>query len=426
MPRGKTISLAAIALAVAAVSSTSAQPVFHASWGGKTDRGVYPEPPLPQLPPAGGVIIDPTFGTSILRVTDEHDGEFLQVAYSYWPTFNRDSTRLFVLRDDSGLEGVRYRFDPLNFRLLEQAPLFVGPSPDGDWPRTEDAIWSGVNPDVIFCHSRLNLWAYNVATDAYALVRDFSPELGEGYLSQMSRSIDDDTFACTTLNRRYRVSGSLAWRRTEDRVFIRPVEPEGLDEVQIDKTGRYLVISTGAQGEGAIQNRVVDLETGLEEELIDGPPDYAPGHKDVGHGFCIGHDNWTNRLRSRKLSDPHQKKPILDFNDDWSQDQHVSLLADNEDWALVSLYEQGLEHVPGLFHDELLMVATDGSQRVRRLAHHRSYVDEYWESPRANISRDGRFIAFSSNWGQPQRRDVFILRVPGSLPALKVVPLPSP
>jgi len=41
----------------------------------KTDRGVYTEPPLPKLPKAGGTFVDPTFGTAIMRVTDEADGK---------------------------------------------------------------------------------------------------------------------------------------------------------------------------------------------------------------------------------------------------------------------------------------------------------------------------------------------------------------
>ncbi|MCL5744312.1 MAG: Ig domain-containing protein, partial [Acidobacteria bacterium] len=39
---------------------------------------------------------------------------------------------------------------------------------------------------------------------------------------------------------------------------------------------------------------------------------------------------------------------------------------------------------------------------------------DYWASPRADISKDGRFIAFTSNWGVPDgRTDVFVIRVPG-------------
>ncbi len=37
----------------------------------RTDRKVYPKPPLPRLPRAGGTYTDPVFGTLIMRATDE-------------------------------------------------------------------------------------------------------------------------------------------------------------------------------------------------------------------------------------------------------------------------------------------------------------------------------------------------------------------
>src|SRR6185295_11582590 len=39
-----------------------------------TDKNVYSEPAPPALPRAGGTFVDPTFGTTIMRVTDETDG----------------------------------------------------------------------------------------------------------------------------------------------------------------------------------------------------------------------------------------------------------------------------------------------------------------------------------------------------------------
>ena len=41
----------------------------------------------------------------------------------------------------------------------------------------------------------------------------------------------------------------------------------------------------------------------------------------------------------------------------------------------------------GLFFGEILQVATDGSGRVRRLAHHRSLRREYWDSPSEALGR---------------------------------------
>ncbi|MBV9503801.1 MAG: hypothetical protein JO323_02225, partial [Acidobacteriia bacterium] len=65
--------------------------------------------------------------------------------------------------------------------------------------------------------------------------------------------------------------------------------------------------------------------------------------------------------------------------------------------------------------DEVLCVATDGSGTVWRMAHHRStYNGNFWSEPRGNVSQDGRFFIFTSNWDQTldptgQRLDVFLV-----------------
>src|SRR5262249_38676931 len=82
------------------------------STGDVTDRNVYADPPAPALPAAGGTFIDPVFGTTIMRLTDEGDGADCSNPYSYWPTFNKDSTRLFV---QCGSGAILYGFDPVNF-----------------------------------------------------------------------------------------------------------------------------------------------------------------------------------------------------------------------------------------------------------------------------------------------------------------------
>src|SRR5206468_11678059 len=83
----------------------------------------------------------------------------------------------------------------------------------------------------------------------------------------------------------------------------------------------------------------------------------------------------------------------------------------------------------GAFENEVMQFATDGSQRIRRLLHHRSHIDNlsstsgYWAMPKPTISRDGRFIAFTSNWGNSGRYDLFIARID---PAPPVTPTPTP
>ncbi len=382
-----------------------------------TDLGIYYEPPLPALPAAGGTFVDPTFGTTILRVTDaETDaGASCGTAYSYWPTFNATSTRLWAFCDDSN-RGVLFDFAASSLALSNPRPLFASPTPSGGFPILEDAIWSPLDPDVVLAHDQKRLWSYDVVTETYTLVKDFSalhPSLG---LWQMSVSADADVFGFTKRQAgSSAVLGYVAWVRSSDTL---PVDRDTtqLDEVQIDKSGRYLLVKTGQSGaNGVIQNRVFDLTTGQVENLTDGAPDFALGHSDNGHGIAIGADDWNNQLTGRSLATPHSFSTILAYGDDWTQDQHVSLLADDERWLTVtSKRSASFPPAWGPFHGEVYQVATDGSQRLRRLAHHRSEGDDYFVSPRGNISRDGRFIAFTSDWGGSPRHDLFVVVAPAT------------
>jgi hypothetical protein len=76
------------------------------------------------------------------------------------------------------------------------------------------------------------------------------------------------------------------------------------------------------------------------------------------------------------------------------------------------------------FSNELVQFATDGSGKVRRLLHHRSIVAAYYDEPRPNISMDGRFIAFTSNWGGQARTDLYIARITLVPPVPPITPTP--
>ena len=388
------------------VTSASLLIITANAFGGiKRDYGTYPVPPPPPLPAAGGTVVDPTFGTTIMRLTDENDGPGCINSYSYWPTFNLDNTRLLVF---SGVSPLLYRFDPVNFKILDKLV----------WTTTlrwEDAIWSGTDPDVLYAHDfGMHLFTYNVATQTSTQIADFSSLYRNGdYLWQMSKSItNDNIFAFTRRDARYHVVGYLVWQRDINQV-IYSVDTSELDEVQVDKSGRYLVVKTGLQGPGEIEVKVVDLKTFVVQDLTDDGPDYAPGHSDNGRKTVIGADNWRNQVTYRTLANPHSLYTLISFGDDWTQDYHISMLADNEKWVLISSYSPVTDTPDGPFHEEIYQVATDGSGAVRRMAHHFSLYDgDYYESPRADISRDGRFVAFTSNWGVPGGHlDVFILKI---------------
>ena len=344
-------------------------------------------------------MIDPTFKTTIMRLTDENDGPECINSYSYWPSFNRNSTRILVF---SGIAPLLYRFDPVNFKIIDKAIWDIR-TPDGGSIRWDDAIWSNTDPDLIYAHDNigLHLWTYNVATHTYTQIADLTSLYNPGdYLWQMSKSIsNDNVFGFTRRDARYNIVGYLVWQKDTNQV-IYDVTTTVEDEVQVDKSGRYLVVKTGQQGAGKIEARVVNLRTFTVEDLTDNGPDYAPGHSDCGKRTIIGADNWRNQITFRTLAHPHSNSTLISFEDDWTQDFHISMLANNEKWVTVSSYSPASGTPDGPFHDEIYQVATDGSLAVRRVAHHFSiYGGDYYASPRADISRDGHFVTFTSNWG---------------------------
>lgn len=406
------VTLIAISGTVALVLHCRAQNALRGRI--RTDLRVYIAPPPPPLPKAGGKFFDPTFGTEIMRVTDEKTGGNSGTSYSYWPTFNSNNTRILVQRDRV-TSGEIYDFDPVSFTLGTKHSI---PSPAGGvLLRGEDAIWSARDPDVLFAHADLGttLWAFNVATGALRRIGDLGARLRPGqYLFQMSKSEDDDMFAFTRRGPApaYAYLGYIVYQASSNEIVRQGLGP--IDECQIDKTGRFLVWKTGVEGVGKIEVKILDIETGAVIDLTDDSPDHAPGHSDNGRGIVVGASNFTNSITRRNLAAPQKFTKIFELQDSWDNGFHISMLAINESWCLVGFYGEAKQgKLAGILRQELVQVATDGSKRVRRLAHHHSvYRGQYYDTPRANISRDGRFIAFSSNWGTPQgHRDLFIAHI---------------
>jgi hypothetical protein len=378
----------------------------------KTDLRIYPEPAPPPLPRAGGKFTDETFGSEIMRVTDESGGGSSGTSYSYWPTFNCNNTRILVMHDGSP-SGEVYDFDPVRFTL--GAKRTISSLRRGHVLRGEDAIWSAHDPDILFAHTDFGaqLWAYNVATNSFKLIGDLSRRLKPNEsLFQMSKSENDDVFAFTRRGppEGYAFLGYIVYRVATDTVLRQGFSV--IDECQVDKSGRYLYIQTGLQGIGQVYGRVLNIETGEMTDLQDAAPDQAPGHEDAGAGTVIGNSHYINVLTKRSYASPHNFTTVFNFKDSWYNPMHTSMLAINEDWVLFSFYGTAAGGVyADLFKREIVQIKTDGSQQVRRLLHHHSVYQSYYDTPRANISRDGQYIAFTSNWGGRNRRDLFIARI---------------
>jgi hypothetical protein len=173
---------------------------------------------------------------------------------------------------------------------------------------------------------------------------------------------------------------------------------------------------------------------------------HSGGHDAYGYGVLVNQDCCTAstydaaQWQWRSLAAPLAPRDVIQ--------QVISpkevYLADHPSWNnaqrdravpfVTGTYRYGANTVAWRpWDDEILAIPTDGGEDVWRLAHHRSDVRKdgtpeqtsFWYLPRPNVSPDGRWVLFASNWektlgtdpkapaGERARQDVFLLQLKG-------------
>ena len=382
----------------------------------KTDFGVYPEPPLQPLSQAGAKISDPVFGTRILRVTDAADGNTgAGTLYSYYPAFNINNTYLAVRETIGYARAKFFRFDAVNFTA---GPGFILSSPPAGL-QEYGLSWSGVSPTLTYGIGGHKIWEINVATQQATLVKDLSSQGAGGYLTQMLKSLDDDVFGASIVDGGGNIVGYVVYKRSTDTILLRKLVGN-LDEVQVDKSGRYLLV---VYNNGT--DEVYDLTTSPPRFVAYLSGSSGFNHHDCGVGTVFSATS-GNALSYRQLATPFTIQQLVPGYWSYSgQQDHFSMLADTEEWAMASRYSTNGSPAVRAFDNEIVKVATDGTNRVQRIAHHRSVVlnNNYNAQPKAAISRDGNLIAFTSNWGNSGgRTDVYVVQIESGITADNTAP----
>jgi hypothetical protein len=374
-----------------------------------------------------------------MRATDESDGPApgLGTYYSHWPTFNANNTRLLIRKGHTG-DAILKTFEPVNFRIGAGREILPLEYPRGFGLSWESSIWSHADPDIVYTFASdrkggMRLYAYDVARKEFKLLKDFSSiARGRDYLSQMYVSADDDVF-CWLL-KRVGVDdplGYIVYKRSTNRILYNnpgSAYVGGINEVHLDKSGRWLTIHLNQTQPDNSATRILNLQTGAIDFLYKNAADSPAGHGDLGTQTIVGFDAWQDGITWRRLSAPHAPRRVFYFRTaigkdggvtDWTHDFHGTMLADNEDWLTIGTHRDPSSKFSGsgIYDDEILQVSLDGSERIRRICHTRSVVDDksestnYWAAPKPTISRDGRFIAFTSNWERSGRYDLFIVKI---------------
>jgi len=419
----------ALASSLAAAPSAATQPsdpplVYHAV----SDTKYYPKPELPKLGPAGYLFEDPTFHCPLLRVSDPQTVEgrsIVSPAVAFSNPWNVDSTLFYVLAD--GVMNVPFRFDPKTLTASRIPGLPVLPD------LANESTFSRHEPNILFGKDRRRKgiakfdFAAGKAVDFIDVGKLTGLEVG--YLGTLSLSVSDvlalifggqsQDASPYVLLYDLKTGTHRVWNTAQGTVDGKLVanaphftQHSGL----IDLSGRYFVtLGPGVQGP-------IVWDTATDQ--------IYPVNVDKEGHYALGFTQMVNCTRPwtlRSLANAQavdQIRPLItppvgdayfayDSHDSWNNARPNLQVP-----ILLSSYHLAEAADPKCtWGDEIIGVATDGSGKVWRFAHHRSIAHtrgptpadnrgyNFWDCPRGNVAQDGRFYMFTSNWEETVGKD---------------------
>lgn len=371
---------------------------------------VFEKPAAPTLPAAGGTYVDPTFGTTILRVTDRAHGNEINHEYSYYSAFNADNTRLRLRSDTLGLS--LYSFDTVNFTSARIGAFWNGISFN-----STSIDWSNLSADVVFGveTGTQKLDDYDPDSGVYTLIKDFDTLVPAGTLNFMTVSADDRWFSFIVGVADSNAGIMVAYDKQTDTVYQHDFSAShsltDIHSATIDKTGAKVWLNKSGNTKKYVWDIVADTVVELEFDATD----RAHGHRCTGTGTIYHVDNWSSgSIIKRDPIDNTSWTHIFEYpsGEDFTQEFHYSLNHDDESYLYFSSDFATPATATEPYQDEIIKCWTDASlQHTRRLAHHRTEWAVYNDYPMACSDRTGKYVMFKSNWDGSIYVDVFIILV---------------
>jgi hypothetical protein len=389
-------------------------------------------PPAPLLGPANSVIADPTFGSPILRVTDQNTngGEsFISIDSGGFRAFNADSTAI-KLTGPRG-DGYWLEFDPNAFTVGDGSsqPVIHPLSFGARWE------WSAVDPDIIYFLNGNQIAAYNKST---GVTRNLGGPPNGDPVAYFAVVVGQDNWVCAP--------AGPGPQDTYTEIFcVNPIStgisefidvlnetvngvPQGDPNWPTSASGQtigihgisggtgpfWLEVTFHGQSWGANGGAVLDLRYNTWSLLADqfhGGDAYWSGHVAMGNaqyvnasGSVGGQDSRGYVLRNPdNLMDSSSylfiEQPPYPPPNSWCDSEHVSWLNSVQNSnAPVLISRFSFPPCPFAWSGEIVAAAVDGSNTVWRFAHNHSTSSCYYGEGFAQISNDGNWALFSSYW----------------------------
>jgi hypothetical protein len=417
----------------------------------RTDRQIepYPDKP-PALGPAGSIVQDPVFGSRILRVTDSNSDlngpgrPLFTPSSAEQNSWNKNSTMFYVTT--SGGSILLYRFDPEAMKAQPIGTPAVGLGGEPQFSFQQPNLLFGISP------RRLVFEQYDVLSGRATDVNDPSKcvKLAPNDLGSVIGVSADDNRFMTVLGPQqdkdylvyiYDRAQGCRWYNTQTGEVGGQWGPKGtisasdrfsIHNARISKSGKFVYVTRGGGGIGhgwAVWD--------IDSMTVNFCPAECGGHHVLGYSHIIGPSGALHPLdlRIRPLNHLEESTSLISGLEPakgfWYDSHYSWSNVDANDSAPVcfSTYRPTNPDAPGAaplvtgpWDNEIDCAETDGkASKVWRFAHtYSSARNGFWSTPRGNVSPDGRFFMFTSDWedqlgrapnGKQYRTDVFIVEL---------------
>jgi hypothetical protein len=421
------------------------------SYHARTDQRIEPyRPAAPSLGPAGSLITDPSFGSRIVRVTDAQADPIRKGRWFATPAsaeqnpWNSNSTHFYV--NTAGGQYVLYDFEPSSMRIRQRDVMRVG------WQG--EPQFSYTRPDIVYGIRARNaaFQEYQISSGKVSIIHTISDCTKSEMLGHSITVSADDQRMSTSVGPRpdennvvyvYDLKQGCRWYNTETGEIGGQWGPKGqigipdrfrIHNHRMSKSGKFVWIQ---REKNFVGKHWVVWE--VETMKVAACASQCSGHRAVGYSQMIAPTGFVHPmdLIERPLDHLENVRHLipglqpLNGAQFW-YDMHLSWNnVDPEDSKPICLstYLTGNPATPGappmvshVWDNEIICVATNGKDStVWRFAHTYSTAKNgFWSTPRGNVSPDGRFFMFTSDWqdqlgptpsGKAYRTDVFIVEL---------------
>src|SRR2546427_697917 len=386
------------------VSSVAAQGLTDGATHAPPTTGSFPYSPpgtwlpgQPGFPLAGQTYVDPVFGTTIRRLTNDFPNQSFSDIYANNGYWNADGTYWYHRRGSGWV-------------ILDTATGAIVRSGVPGTSTSDGLVeFDPVDPDVYYYYSGAQLRRYSVSAGTSSVVKTFPATL-----AGLGGSVDyvDRTGRYFLVN----YSGALhIWDKQTDTIYSGSITTSlGAGWAGISPDAPYVSIAGGSHRSSPIDPaaQTVSSTATVFWTLCGDHGDLMSASDGKTYAIiwdCTDEPSvWRVDVSLPAGTTAQQKNQnVRLFFTDWNDAGHFSCASKgvNQDWCFVSI--ESIDDTFGNqgawrpYKQEIVMAQMVPPYTVRRMVHHRSRSigNNYYYMPRVNANWDGTKFAWASNYG---------------------------